>query len=1150
MQHLDINTVNLTGLNIIEASAGTGKTYTLAELYLRLILEQGLSVEQILVVTYTRAATEELRERLRARLVQAKTATTTSTHNKQLSLAIQSFDEAAIFTIHGFCQRVLADFAFESGVDFEMTLLAADKKLVQQVVADFWRQKSAKMCPSMVSYIVQQKETPITLYQAIAPLLGKPYLTAEPIADGQLPLHDKKTRTLYTQLRDCWREEKSVLEQILLSGCLKATSYKPEKVAQWLITIEQWLTAKTLPDTLCDGIEKLSEPALTTGLKKGKVLAKAQFWTVCTDFITQYEQWQNAKALTFQSWRLEAWQFVEKTLPQYKQQQKIQSYDDLLLDLAKALQSRQGERLAQQLRTQYPAALIDEFQDTDPVQYANFIQIYHDDQCPVFFIGDPKQAIYRFRGAEIQTYLTAKAAAKNQYTLTTNWRSHPQLVTAVNLLFQQHRHPFLYPNIPFTAVKAARDEQPILQTQGEYRPLQFIYANSDKALTKQAMLHKAVETTANQIADILNQAKQGLATLSHEKTQQTSAVSGGDIAILVRSHHQAQCMQKALQARGVYSAQQGQATVWQSAEAGMMVHLLKAMMTPHDNRYLTAALTTALWDYTPGQLYTLQQDHALWQQQVALFHQIHQLWANYGFMRAWMYLMMQHNGYQQILKRPQGERVLTNLLHLAELIQAKSREYPNAMQGVLTWLQRCIQQNEEEETTQLRLESDAHLVQIMTIHKSKGLEFPIVFCPFLWDSPSRKKQSVVPFYDDTASAQYKVAFSEPSLSRAVDSAIEEEQAEALRLLYVALTRARERCIIFWGHVKGGEKTALAYLLYPNVSHWNEASCHHGLQQFVQSADTVTALSLLTTDPATEHIEPQQKSQRVTALFKGKIHSPWRISSFSALTHGSDAELPDHDNNERSVVINTPTQQAARFRFPRGATAGVCLHAILEKMAFDNAAHHPVVIKRYLLQYGYTTEWAEPVLHWLEAILQTPLSANKALCLAQLQQEKRLDELAFYFPIARLTGAGLYQQLQPYLSTHPVLAKTLAQQRFRTISGFMKGFIDLVFEHDEQYYIVDYKSNYLGQLPEDYQKPAIASVMVAHHYPLQYLIYLVALHRYLQLRLPDYDPDQHLGGVYYLFIRGMKPDWQQTGVYFERPDTTLILACDDYLSEHE
>jgi exodeoxyribonuclease V beta subunit len=1164
MTTFDVDTVALQDLNIIEASAGTGKTYTLAELYLRLILEKDLTVDQILVVTYTRAATEELRERLRQKLVDARDKRANDVADRveqtKLNLAIQSFDEAAIFTIHGFCQRVLGDYAFESGLRFELELIGDDNELLQTVADDFWRKEVTTADKEFVAYLLSKNESTESLLQSVRHFVSKPYLNLIAVPEMDVSKYSQQAQLQFERVKKQWLAQHDVViatlqNKVLLNG----NKYRTSSVEKWLLFMAELCEKELLPARLFDAFERFTPAKLEDARKKDQQLPELEFWSECELLLEQFNQLQAARELQHQRLRFQLLTYLRETVPQRKQQQGVLSYDDLLLNLETALSSQRGDWLVEQLQNQYQAALIDEFQDTDPIQYASFSRIFSGSGLPTFLVGDPKQAIYSFRGADIFTYLKAKSEAEHEHTLTTNWRSHPNLVSAVNTVFSRQNKPFIFQDIPFHPVDAERSKQQILSIKGDnLAALNILWAKRDKSLTKGDLTEMAAYATANEIAQILNLSQQGEATLVDDKTEQVVAVTGGDIAVLVRNHRQAQAIQTCLQQRGINSVQQGRENVFYSNEAQMLQRVLLAIAEPSNESRIRAALTTDFWGLNATELYQLQEDETQWLKQLNFFYDLHQLWLKHGFMRLFRYLLISASVEQRLLSLPDGERKLTNLLHLAELIQDYCTHNSEGIEVVLHWLsqRRLAESDSNDETAQLRLESDEQLVKIITIHKSKGLEYPIVFCPFLWDANLRAaNDKVINFHQREQDNLASVAFSEPALSQAAESVTLEERAEDLRLLYVALTRARERCTIVWADVKNVGQSALFSLLHPKQEKSDGEAMYDEITELVKSSEgTISVEPLVVDELISYQSNAENRANLSVKIFGGTIQQPWRIGSFSALTQGHDAELPDYDANEIAAPIQAErTNTLDRFGFPRGAQAGTCLHAIFELWDFasqDDEALQTLVLKT-LLQYGFDEKWLNVVCQWLREVVNTPMG-DVAIKLADLSHDQRLDELEFYFPVADLSVKQLQQTLLPLLATDSALYTVIQRLSFYDLTGFMKGFIDLVFEDQGQYYVVDYKSNHLGNSDADYQDKSLSDAMVAHDYPLQYLIYSLALHRYLKLRITDYEPEKHLGGVYYLFIRGMRADWGQSGVFADKLDVAVLEAFDAYLQgvEHE
>ncbi|WP_137938467.1 exodeoxyribonuclease V subunit beta [Chitinivorax sp. B] len=1238
---LDVFTVPLDRVSLIEASAGTGKTWTITGLYTRLILEQGLTIDQILVVTYTKAATAELRERIRARLVAVLRAfehgdsddsfcrTLVNHYNgelntaiRRLTRAISGFDDAAIHTIHGFCQRVLRDAAFESGTDFDAELLTDEHGLLIEVVEDFWRREVGQATGAWAAWLADQKQTPTNWLHDIAPHIGKQdFLQLIDIEDpaDNITLQ-QQLKTALNEAHEAWFEQRDEAVALLLAFEEQDgfnSSHKGEQLQKLIAALDAWVAEP--PMTVPMAALALSDSGLYQGFNKRKKKLSPPSHAVFSLFETLHEA-NNAILSAFEvrlaKLKNQLLAHCNAALTQNKQQRRQLSYHDLLNRLAEALRGENGGYLADRIRDTYRAALIDEFQDTDPVQYEIFRHLYVGQTLPVFFVGDPKQAIYSFRGADIYTYLEARKATDAQYTLSTNQRSLPGLVRAVNALFspKQNPLPFLDEGIGFQGVQAAEKSRAELIVDNDsgtaFRFLMLSQAFSSKQEPtkwgKGEANQQAADSTASEIVRLLNLAANGQARLQGEEQGHwiDRPLGGGDIAVLVPSHRQAALIHDALGARGVASVRQGQDSVFAAAEARQWLCVLQAILQPAREASLRAALATELMGLDAASIAQLQEQEREWEQWLAAFGEWHRLWREHGFMhmfRHWLDYVGpdNRNTAQRVLAYFDGERRLTNLLHLAELTQVESRSRAG-MDSVLAWYeQQCAEPDKSEEKL-MRLESDADRVRIVTIHTSKGLEYPVVFCPFLWDGKlMHPNENAVAFHDEQGRARLNFGLGDMESHRRMAS--RERLAEKLRLLYVALTRAKHRCYVVWGQIdtpstsskddkpsEGLHTSALAWLLHPpadigkvngptllarireRLTGVSRDQILEDVRRFADKTDGATDI-LPAEISDTRYLPPPVVPTQLQAATLNRTMAPrWRVSSFSALaSHGPVAahESPDHDAvKSTNEPLTRPASDHPMADFPRGAVPGTCLHAIFEHWEFTRddptALHAQVCIE--LTAHGFDTAWADVVRDMVRTVLNASLppadspmdgtapqlalvlDTPGSIRLNTVTAARRMAEMEFTYHLRRFDMAGLRSVLRDKAFKLPkAFTDAVGKLSFQQVEGYMKGFMDLVFEHEGRYYILDWKSNWLGPRLADYTANNLIQGMAQHHYYLQYLIYTVALHRFLTQRLTQYSYEHHFGGVYYLFLRGVTPDGR-LGVFHDRPSEALILALDTWM----
>ncbi|MDQ6993044.1 MAG: exodeoxyribonuclease V subunit beta [Mariprofundus sp.] len=1193
-------TMDLQGIKLVEASAGTGKTYAIGNLYLRMVLA-GFKVGQILVVTYTKAATEELRGRIRLRLHQALLhlqqpeveiedeflnlwLASLSGAQKleialQLKLAVNSMDEAAIYTIHGFCQRTLTENAFNSRQPFDVEMITDDSALWDQALKDWWRKHAYRLQGGDLSLfatlfkdvnVLMQLQQPMRRPRVQLLASGHEVLTtvASESDVNELFLQYRDLENDFVGLKELWQQHQSVVERALQSDAIKKARkvYKADSLPTVMRVLNHYFDSDELLQFPPE-LEAIRSSVLISQLKKNKqeVLFEHPLFCAIDRVIEQYLK---QSPLLKQQIKLrvlyEAHQAAAAQVSELKTEAGLLSFDDQLVMLEKALAA--NEVLAEAIQRRFPMAMIDEFQDTDATQYDIFSHIYRPNSGVIaptdeggetlpnglIMIGDPKQAIYGFRGGDIFTYMRAKHHAQETFTLDTNYRSTPRLIKAVNQLFSSRAESFIYDKeIPFVPVKAAIDGGKALVRDGlEVTPLTLwqLPKDGDKEPLSQKELESLLHgQTANEIVSLLQQGRAGTLLLADIPVQP------GDIAVLVRTHSEASGLQQALTARGVASVTGGSQSVFESEEAVGLSLLLAAVIDYRDGSLLKQAMGSSLLAYHYLDIYQKEQSETKWLQWGALFQKLNERWLRQGFMAMFQQLLRRLDIGGCLAATTQVERRLTNLLHLGELLQQQSRSL-SGMDLLLRWLNGEIHKTESGEA-EMRLESDSDLVRIVTIHGSKGLEYPIVFLPYLWNCrPRVKGKGLLPFYDPQTEQHYLLdAVHEADLYLPE----KERLAEDVRLAYVALTRGCSKIYLAWGLAgNSAAKSAIGWLLHP-VQQADDL--HHSLPDLsafsidldqtldalvVASRGDIERLELSADIEDSVCLEVQRSLNERCKIesFKGSIANDWRISSFTSLTR---------DVHQSYRGGSDEVSDDAVFLFPAGKRTGLFLHALLEKLDFQGDVRRTVndFSRREAVRYGLKPEMSDVIEAWMQALLHTPLGSQtdpmQGFTLAQINSRQRLNELSFDFSLSYLP----VRQLNKLLAVSAGCC--LQALNVDDCRGLINGVIDLVFEHDGLFYLVDYKSNHLGFSLENYGPEQLEKVMYDRRYDLQYLLYTLALHRYLKLRMADYDYDRHIGGVYYLFLRGMrKMTGARSGVYFTKPARALIEQLDALFQSEE
>lgn len=1182
---LEPMTFPLHGARLIEASAGTGKTFTIAGLYLRLLLGHGsaetrhrvpLTVDQILVVTFTEAATAELRDRIRARIHDARIAFARGQssdpviqpllnefddHKQAAEILLQAerqMDEAAVYTIHGFCQRMLTQNAFESGSRFNNEFVTDESHLKAQVVADYWRRNFYPLPFTLAGEIRQLWGSPSALLSDISNYLtGAPLSLSVPAMKGSLAdLHTENLKKI-DGLKAQWRESQDDFLTLISDSDINKRSYTKKSLPTWLEAVNAWAATETTGYDYPDKLEKFAQNVLLEKTPKGSAPQHAVFEAIETFLANPISLKAPLLAHAIEHCRV--------MLANAKNQKQWLSFDDLLTQLSASIDTDESELLAARIRTLYPVAMIDEFQDTDPLQYSIFSRIYlNNPECGLFMIGDPKQAIYGFRGADIFTYIKARNQVSAHYTLGTNWRSSADMVQAVNQVFALPDSPFIYDSdIPFLPVKYSPNAEKRIWTMGGQKQPALTYwlqEADDKPLPKGEYLTRMAEATASQIQTILTQAQQGQACLVNGEKQK--AVQAGDIAVLVRTGSEGRMIKQALADQGIASVYlSNRDSVFTSSVAQDLQRLLQAVLTPENDRALRASLASELFALDAASLDALNNDEIVWENAVNEFKEYRKLWVQRGVLPMLRAVISKRHIAERLLEEgassqgENGERVLTDLMHIGELLQQASNEL-DSDHGLLRWLAQSISDAENglggSDDQIQRLESERNLVQIVTIHKSKGLEYDLVFLPFVF---SYREASEAKYYD---AANDRTVLDITGNDASMKQADKERLAEDLRLIYVALTRAVYACFIGASPLRNGRSTkeptgvhrsAIGYLIQ-NGQEGGINDLHQGLTKQQDELDCVVVA-----DPPQQleekYVAPQEEIYDLSAKeLQNPIDRNWRITSYSGLVkqgshhveHDATIEITgfDIDSSEEQDEADLVEPERSIFTFPRGARPGTFLHSLFEEIEFTQPAtteENTQIILGLMESEQLDEEWLPILQQLIDTVLATPLD-GKSLLLNQKAPSQRLVEMEFLLPIEVLSAPALNRVIQ----RHDPLSAKAGDLGFQTVQGMLKGFIDLVFEHQGKYYVLDWKSNHLGDDVTSYHGEALKSAMADHRYDLQYQIYALALHRFLHSRLANYQYDHHFGGVYYLFLRGM--DGQSDhGIFAAKPTLEFLQEMD-------
>ena len=1100
-----------TGMTLLQASAGTGKTFTIAALTTRYVAEGVLPIDRLLVITFTRMATGELRERVRDRLVSAfdglvdilegagghadndlvqllaaGSRDEVEARRDRLGKAIADFDAATIETTHGFCLQVLYGLGTAGDVDREVALVEDVSDLVEEVVDDLYLRR----------------------------FVHKPNPLGFTRADGM-------------------------------------------EIAKFVISHPD---APIVPPTSQD-----------------------------PDLKSIRRRFADA---------------VRKEVERRKRTLKILTYDDVLIRLRDTLRDeKRGPAACARLRERYDVVLVDEFQDTDPVQWDIMHDAFGQGGATLVLIGDPKQAIYAFRGADVHAYLAAREAVRSEWTLDVNWRSDAGLLEAYDALFADARLGDA--GITYRPIRAAdANREPRLIGAPVAEPLRVRIVHADDGLvplTAKKREPKAPEARnliaqdlAAELVRLLTSRPEVITRRRDGTEREHTTLHPGHMAVLVRVNSHAVTVRDALHDAGVPAVIGGVGSVFGTGPAREWLQLLEALERPTARDRASQAALTCFVGWSAEQVATASEEQ--WEDLHWDLHRWAALLRDQGVASLYETISSSHGVPGRVLARPSGERFMTDLRHVAQLLHEAGVSDGLGPTAMATWLGRRINEAdrdaENEERTR-RLESDAEAVQVITIHRSKGLEFPVVFCPYMWHGRTTKNN--VPVFHDRESGKRTIDVGREGNSFAVHQEMElvEGRGEDLRLLYVALTRAQHQTVLWWAGAMDSQHSPLSRLMFGRDEHGVVRPHGSGKRTdgdveaaFAALGPRVSVERVVRPPDVRWQVDPGDPPRLEAAIFDRPLDVGWRRVSYSGITRalheepsiGSEPEQQlTSDEEMPAVTARTPGgggPEEDRWRsvalelagMPGGALVGTVVHGVLERTEFDApdlAAEVTGAVEREAAWRNVDLGNTDAVVSGLCAAIGSPLGPMVGdVSLRDIARRDRLDELGFEIPLVggdlpkgSLHVADVADLLEEHLPGDDPVARYADRLRDPALSGVLRGYLtgslDLVFRlTDGRFVVADYKTNKLGPPDETltawhYRPSALDAEMAAAHYPLQGLLYSVALHRYLRWRLPGYDAERHLGGVLYLFVRGMvgveapRADGQPCGVWSWHPPARLI-----------
>lgn len=1187
---MEINEYQLTGINNVEASAGTGKTYTIILLYFRRLMTKWLKdptfkIENILVVTFTEAATKELKGRILKLMYEARAFYSTgvcddetkcevfalfSTDKKKaLALtnrAIREINNASIYTIHGFCHHVLRDYSIESGTPMQFKLVKDPKDDIERVIKDYWRDILMPEQDSPKNKAIWQLHSSFKI--DLKKLLNTfPYLlkdSATEIYEDNINFDEainylNAVEKALKETADFVNRNREEISDQLAHGepALNGGKYKPNRKQDIRnlidhipdIDFNEFLVNKSYIEAC--GLYATSR--LESNLKKDFTFANSfpdtRFFDLLEDLFGAVTNLANIE----HQFEATVFKEIKRRMVSFKKKQHRYWFDDLLRNLDHALE--QQANLTEKLITHYPYAFIDEFQDTDPVQFSIFKKIYIDQKSKysdslLYLIGDPKQSIYGFRNADINAYLSAQKECDKRYSLDTNYRTSSELLQKIESFWKINSNPFNNPEIKFYPVKSGKNDIELESSDFLKESFLFTEIIHSEKMNVGVLRSSTADYISNQVAGILNNNIQ--IRLENENETSVREVVPGDIAILVRKHAQAELVQKTLKERGIDAVIFSKQSVYQSQEAEEVLKIMQAILHPERSNYLKAALLCSPFDVSVDQLKkwkeeseSISQDFAEYR---ALFVSAQKLWFKKGIMNALRVLFSQTDAWSHLIDYTNAERRIINYQHLLSLLSDLERVDSLSPHSLVRRFRDKIENSgSEEEESQLLLDNDKDLVKIVTIHYSKGLEFPFVFIPYIWDDSSNSPKS--PFslslnVDNRSVKKITFDGNQQIDGRTLkEIKVKQEQNELIRNLYVAMTRASYFCELI--NIESDDSNHSRM-----INRFLGKSSQNNNYQDSLLKSGIEIRRIKSTKIGKIVVEREQQPHPVKAReFAAEQPVPGFLSlSFSSLAKTQITDFHTDELREEVtardvdliVGVSEPKnvkENAESESLEGSARVGNLFHNILEKIEFYNPVISDEIILKEIEVQGISLHHFDYIKSICNVTLEKKLTrADDSFALNQLDPaliKKELEFLTYSSP-DRLNKCLEELKKSPLVSTE-------------IVQNYVRGFIDLIFWHNNRWYIIDYKSNKL----DDYSPEVLNFEMQRHHYDLQYHLYAAVMDNYYQRTLSSYNTQTHFGGVYYLFLRGLKIlENDQNGVFYDRIDSNRLKVLSNSLVNEE
>ncbi|CAL4322986.1 exodeoxyribonuclease V subunit beta [Buchnera aphidicola] len=1141
-QNINIFSTHLNGKKIIEASAGTGKTFTIILLYLRLLLginintQKKYSVENILIITYTKNAVKEIKKRLEKNIynlyLDFLSKKTKNKNYKKIFKKVKNFNHAAqilkksyinihnasIYTIHGFCRYILKKKNYYFEYLIKKKKVYNENLLYQNSTYIFWRNFFYPYNKEISQIIFEYWKNPQELFKEIQPWLNikSDFFLYTKKNNDIMKYHEKNIKKI-KKFKKKWKEIYINLKKIFHKKILNQRIYHKKNFNTWVKKIKKWTLKKTknykIPKELFHFSKKKIEKNVLS--KKKKI-----------SFLNKIDKFLKKNFSLKEALLIQAIKKIPKICKKIKK--KKFSYENLISSLLTLLKKKKS--LSQYIQKKFPIAFIDEFQDTDMQQYKIFQKIYNNKkiESSLILVGDPKQSIYNFRGADIFFYLKIKSKIPNIYTLNTNWRSSKKLIESINFLFSRMKKIFLFKKIKFIpALSPKESKKKKYFIKKKEQPAIKFWLKKNTPQTPFEYNNWIAKKCSQNIYFLIQKMKKSQAFLITKEKRKKLKIQ--DICILVKNYQEYKIMKKELLKLNIYSYYTSyNKSIFHTIEVKELYYILQSILDSSNENYFNRALATSIIFQNTYVINKIKKKYSLWSNLKKTFSKYKKIWKKKGILNLINEIISTSNLYKNYFFHKKYKEKISNLIHLGKILEKKSC-LRKERSSIISWLKKKINQINDKKKYQQKLHHNKYVINITTIYKSKGLQYPIIWIPFISNFTHSKKFI---FHDKK---KYNTFINLCKSKKKIKLEEKEKLSEEIRLLYVAITRAIFQCnlgvssiIIKKNKYKTNfHKSGLGYVLQKGKK-MTIKELYHEIKKIEKNKNITCIFKKKTLINKVKEKKKKNKNNIFKILnfkrhFKKNFNTSYtRISQIKKNFKKKDIFLKFEKYISKKKKI---TQEISKNNFPKGKKYGKILHKILEKINF-NIKIHKKFIKKKIKKVKLSKKWIPIIKNWIKSILVHPFGVDK-INLKNIQK-KCIKEVEFYLQLKKEIN---------FFSINKIL-KNENMNFLDKNKGILKGFIDLIFQYDEKYYFVDYKSNFLGET-KNYQKKNLEKYFLKEKYNIQFYLYSLALHKFLQKKVKNYNFKKNFGGGYYLFLRGMDGKNSNQGTFFLVPKHKIL-----------